>query len=129
MHRLCLVCYYFIVANILVRSFIHKVPSAFVSAVRFNHRLTKMATLIDGNAIATQIRGELKAKVQELQEVYGVTPGLAVILVGSRTDSATYVRSKKKACAETGITSYGFDYGEDVSQEELLAKIKELNEG
>jgi 5,10-methylene-tetrahydrofolate dehydrogenase/methenyl tetrahydrofolate cyclohydrolase len=88
-----------------------------------------MAALIDGNAISAQIRTELKSKVQELQEVYGVTPGLAVILVGSRTDSATYVRSKKKACAETGITSYGFDYPADVSQEELLAKVLELNAG
>ena len=88
-----------------------------------------MATLIDGNAISAQIRAELKTKVSELQEEYGVTPGLAVILVGGRTDSATYVRSKKKACAETGIESFGFDYGEDVTQEELLSKIQELNAG
>lgn len=88
-----------------------------------------MATLIDGNAIAAQIRVELKDKVKEIQEVYGITPGLAVILVGGRTDSATYVRSKKKACAEVGITSYGYDYAADVSQEELLAKVQELNAG
>ncbi len=47
-------------------------------------------------------------------------PGLAVVLVGSRGDSETYVRSKKKACEEIGIQSYGTDLGEDVSQEELL---------
>ena len=88
-----------------------------------------MAKLIDGNAISAQIRVELTAKVKEVQETYGVTPGLAVVLVGGRTDSATYVRMKKKACTETGITSYGFDYGADVSEEELLAKIHELNEG
>ena len=88
-----------------------------------------MAKLIDGNAISAQIRVELTAKVKEVQEIYGVTPGLAVVLVGGRTDSATYVRMKKKACTETGITSYGFDYGADVSEEELLAKIHELNEG
>ncbi len=88
-----------------------------------------MAKLIDGNAIAAQIRVELTEKVKEVQELYGVTPGLAVVLVGGRTDSATYVRMKKKACTETGIVSFGFDYGADVSQEELLAKIHELNEG
>jgi len=86
-----------------------------------------MAKLIDGNAIAAQIRVELTEKVKEIQETYGVTPGLAVVLVGGRTDSATYVRMKKKACTETGIASYGFDYGADVSEEELLAKIHELN--
>lgn len=88
-----------------------------------------MATLIDGNATAAQIRIELKDKVKEIQEVYGITPGLAVILVGGRTDSATYVRSKKRACAEVGITSYGYDYDADVSQAELLAKVHELNAG
>lgn len=86
-----------------------------------------MAKLIDGNAISAQIRLELTEKVKEVQETYGVTPGLAVVLVGGRTDSATYVRMKKKACTETGIASYGFDYSADVSEEELLAKIHELN--
>jgi len=47
-------------------------------------------------------------------------PGLAVVLVGSRGDSETYVRSKKKACEEVGIKSFGTDLPEDVSQEELL---------
>ena len=50
------------------------------------------ATLIDGAAIAAQIRIEVKSKVEELKALYGVTPGLAVILVGGRPDSATYVR-------------------------------------
>lgn len=47
-------------------------------------------------------------------------PGLAVVLVGSRGDSETYVRSKKKACEEIGIRSFGTDLKEDVTQEELL---------
>jgi hypothetical protein len=88
-----------------------------------------MGDLIDGTAIAAQIRAELKEKVKDLQDTFGVTPGLAVILVGERRDSATYVRSKKKACAEIGINSSGFDYPADVSEEELLAKIDELNNG
>ena len=56
------------------------------------------------------------------------TPGLAVILVGARRDSQTYVRMKKKACEECDIASFGFDYPDTVTEEELLAKIKELNE-
>lgn len=52
-------------------------------------------------------------------------PGLAVVLVGNRGDSETYVRSKKKACEEVGIKSFGTDLPEDVSQEELL-KVRPL---
>ena len=47
-------------------------------------------------------------------------PGLAVVLVGSRGDSATYVQSKKKACADVGIESFGTELPEDVSEEDLL---------
>lgn len=72
---------------------------------------------------------ELKAAVDEMKSTLGVTPGLAVILVGERRDSATYVRAKKKACADVGINSIGVDYPADVTQEELLAKIHELNQG
>ena len=67
--------------------------------------------------------------VDELTATFGSTPGLAVVLVGSRRDSASYVKSKKKACAEVGIRSIGLDYPEDVSQEELIEKIDELNAG
>lgn len=58
-----------------------------------------------------------------------MTPGLAVILVGERRDSASYVKSKKKACAEIGIESFGFDYPAVVTQAELVAKIDDLNAG
>lgn len=88
-----------------------------------------MGDLIDGTATAATIRLELKERVKELQETLGVTPGLAVILVGERRDSATYVRSKKKACAEVGIASFGFDYPADVTEADLIAKIDELNAG
>jgi 5,10-methylene-tetrahydrofolate dehydrogenase/methenyl tetrahydrofolate cyclohydrolase len=64
-----------------------------------------------------------------MQETLGVTPGLAVILIGARRDSATYVRMKKKACAEVGVTSFGFDFPAEITQEELLAKLDELNAG
>ncbi len=55
-----------------------------------------MAAIINGNAIAETIRNELKQTVDEMKATLGVTPGLAVILVGDRMDSATYVRNKKK---------------------------------
>eukprot|EP00550_Attheya_septentrionalis_P006038 CAMPEP_0198293388 /NCGR_PEP_ID=MMETSP1449-20131203/16875_1 /TAXON_ID=420275 /ORGANISM="Attheya septentrionalis, Strain CCMP2084" /LENGTH=305 /DNA_ID=CAMNT_0043992945 /DNA_START=222 /DNA_END=1139 /DNA_ORIENTATION=+ len=83
---------------------------------------------IDGKAIAATIRGEIKEEVARLvAEDASKQPGLAVILVGARRDSQTYVRMKKKACEECGIASFGFDYPADVSEEELLAKIQELN--
>jgi 5,10-methylene-tetrahydrofolate dehydrogenase/methenyl tetrahydrofolate cyclohydrolase len=79
--------------------------------------------IIDGKAIAAQIRTELKSRVSTLPN----PPGLAVILVGARRDSQTYVRMKKKACEEVGIQSFGFDYPATVTEEELLHKIQELN--
>ncbi len=82
-----------------------------------------------GTAISAQIRTELKQSVEEIKSTLGVTPGLAVVLVGDRRDSASYVKSKKKACAEVGIESFGFDYPASVTQDELLAKIDELNNG
>lgn len=100
------------------------------TSTRLNSSAThKMAELIDGNAIAAQIRIELKESVKVLNESLGATPGLAVILVGGRKDSATYVRMKKKACSEVGVQSFGFDYPAEVTEAELLAKIDELNEG
>lgn len=60
-------------------------------------------TIIDGKATADTIREELKVRVDRLSTSAGRAPGLAVVLVGSRPDSATYVRMKKKACAEAGI--------------------------
>lgn len=86
------------------------------------------AKLIDGKAIAATIRDELKQEVDELTAAGKQTPGLAVILVGSRRDSQTYVKMKKRACAQAGIASFGYDYDESVTQEELLSKIHELND-
>lgn len=85
------------------------------------------AQLIDGKAIAATIRGEIKAEVEEMKAKYGKVPGLATVLVGERKDSQTYVRMKKKACAEVGITSFGHDVPADVSQEELLKIVQDLN--
>ena len=87
----------------------------------------KMATKMDGTAIAGTIRQELKQVVDDMIATHGVSPGLAVVLVGNRTDSATYVRMKKKACAEIGIRSIGIDLPAEVTQEELVGKVDELN--
>ncbi|CAM9947736.1 unnamed protein product, partial [Pylaiella littoralis] len=86
------------------------------------------AKIIDGKATAAAIRGELKEEVEaHVRSTGGPPPGLAVVLVGDRRDSATYVRMKKKACDEIGVSSFGFDFPEDVTQEALLACVGELN--
>jgi 5,10-methylene-tetrahydrofolate dehydrogenase/methenyl tetrahydrofolate cyclohydrolase len=85
------------------------------------------AKLIDGKAIAAAIRAEIKAEVEDLRTRHGRAPGLATVLVGERKDSQTYVRMKKKACAEVGIHSFGHDLPGDISQADLLAVVRELN--
>ena len=73
------------------------------------------------------IRQELKKEVDELKEKYGKSPGLAVVLVGERKDSQTYVRNKKKACDEVGIVSYGTDLPETATEEEVLQVVASYN--
>ena len=85
-----------------------------------------MAKLIDGKAIAAQIRGEIACEVQALKEV-GVVPGLAVVLVGSDPASQTYVRLKEKACLEAGIYSEKYTLPETTRQEELFELVNRLN--
>jgi len=85
------------------------------------------AELIDGKAIAEAIRLEVRAEVDELKARHGRVPGLATVLVGSRKDSETYVRMKKKACLEAGIASFGHDLPADCSQDKLLACVQSLN--
>ena len=84
--------------------------------------------IIDGKAVAKEIRGEIRAGTEALVESHGITPGLAVVLVGNRTDSSTYVRMKKRAAAEVGFYSVDKEFPESVSQEELLACVRSLNE-
>jgi len=85
------------------------------------------ARILNGNEIAKQIRGELKAEIEELKKTSGVTPGLAVILVGEDPASRVYVRNKKRAAAQLGIRSFDFDLDEDTSEERLLGVIEALN--
>lgn len=84
--------------------------------------------VIDGKAIAKEIRDEIRVRVEKLQTLSGgSTPGLAVILVGSRRDSQTYVNMKRKACLAAGITTKTKTFEDTVTQEEILATIQQLN--
>ena len=85
-----------------------------------------MAHLIDGKLISTQIKDELKAEVVALKEK-GIVPCLAVIQVGNDPASSVYVNNKKKACAYIGIESLAYELEENISQEELLSIIDDLN--
>ncbi|VVA14186.1 PREDICTED: bifunctional [Prunus dulcis] len=85
------------------------------------------AAIIDGKAIAQTIRNEIAEEVRHLSQKYGKVPGLAVVIVGNRKDSQSYVSMKRKACAEVGILSLDIDLPEDVSQVDLIAKVHELN--
>ena len=85
------------------------------------------AQLIDGKAIAQQVRDEIAAKVAERVAAGKSKPTLATVLVGDRVDSATYVASKQKACAELGMGSVSHNLPSDISQEDLEKLIKSLN--
>ncbi|GAQ78564.1 Methylenetetrahydrofolate dehydrogenase [Klebsormidium nitens] len=88
----------------------------------------KVAKIIDGIAIAKDIRLEITSDVQKMKEVYGKVPGLAVIIVGERKDSQTYVRMKRRMCAEVGFVSFDKDMPGDASEEEVLQAVKAFNE-
>lgn len=83
-------------------------------------------TIIDGKALAQEIRNGLKLEVQELKEK-GINPKLAVIMVGEDKASAVYVRNKSKACNELGIEFEEFIKGNETTQKELIDLIDELN--
>lgn len=84
------------------------------------------AAIINGKEIAEKKRLEIAEEVIKLKR-HGVTPGLAVILVGNNHASRTYVTNKEKACQEVGMNSVLIEMPEEVSEEELLSKIGELN--
>lgn len=85
------------------------------------------AIIIDGKAVAQDVRSGVAQKVAALKEK-GVNPCLAVILVGSNPASVSYVTGKRKALAEAGMEDRSVDLPETVTEDELLAKIHELNE-
>ena len=86
-----------------------------------------MPQIIDGKAISTQIKDEVKEKVAALK-TQGKSVCLAVIQVGADPASSVYVGNKKKACAYVGIESLAFELPEETTQEELLSLIRDLNQ-
>ncbi len=84
------------------------------------------AKIIDGKAVAQQVRGDLKKEVKALA-AQGIQPGLAVIVVGENPASKVYVGQKAKACAEVGVHSEMHRFPEDVSEKTVLQKIAQLN--
>lgn len=85
-----------------------------------------MAKIIDGKAISSQIKDEVKEKVAELA-AKGISVSLAVIQVGADPASSVYVRNKKKACEYCGIKSLSYELPEETTEEELLDLIRKLN--
>lgn len=85
------------------------------------------AKIIDGKELSTQFRQQIKEQVEDLKKE-GITPGLAVIIVGENPASMTYVKNKIKACEEIGFYSKAIRLAETTKEKELLAHIQELNE-
>ncbi|MGH8261441.1 MAG: tetrahydrofolate dehydrogenase/cyclohydrolase catalytic domain-containing protein, partial [Steroidobacteraceae bacterium] len=85
------------------------------------------ARIIDGKAVAKQIRAELKERIDRMAARHGVRPGLTVILVGDNAASKVYVRGKLAACKEVGIKSEQIDLPAETTQTELLRRIDALN--
>ena len=83
--------------------------------------------LLDGKALSEKIKEEVKIEVAQLVEEKHITPGLAVILVGSDAASATYVASKAKSCKNAGIYSVVHEMPDSITQEELLETIEMMN--
>ncbi len=85
------------------------------------------ATLIDGKKLAAETRAEIASGVAQLKAEKGITPGLAVILVGENPASISYVTAKEKACREAGMYSREIRLAADTPEAELIAAVKALN--
>ncbi|HHE70947.1 MAG TPA: bifunctional methylenetetrahydrofolate dehydrogenase/methenyltetrahydrofolate cyclohydrolase FolD [Chloroflexi bacterium] len=85
------------------------------------------AQIIDGKAIAQEVQREVASDVAHLKAEHNLVPGLATVLVGDNPASQTYVRMKRRRCAEVGIHSVGVELPADASQEEVEAQVRALN--
>lgn len=85
------------------------------------------AQLIDGKALAHEVKAGVRATVQGIVESGAQRPGLAVVKVGEDAASAVYVRGKRLACEEVGINSFAYDLAQSTTEAELLALIDDLN--
>lgn len=86
-----------------------------------------MANIIDGKAISAAVRAEITQNTKEFIAKTGVTPGLAVVIVGNDPASQVYVRNKRKACTEVGFYSEAYELPEETTQAELEALVDKLN--
>ena len=86
------------------------------------------AKILDGNKVAQEMRAEMAEEIRALKEEHGITPGLAVVLVGDDPASQVYVRNKGRACEQVGIRSDTYRFPADYPEEELLGLISKLNE-
>ena len=89
--------------------------------------MANSAVIIDGKAVSQQTREKIAVETKELKEKTGITPGLAVVIVGDDPASRVYVNNKKKACAEVGFYSEEHALPAETTQEELVKLVKELN--
>lgn len=87
-----------------------------------------MAQIIDGKALAKEIRQELKGKVALFKKESGIVPGLATVLVGDNPASRVYVKNKNRACEEAGMLSRQHNLSDTTSEQELLSLVADLNE-
>ncbi len=87
-----------------------------------------MGSIIDGKAVARQVREGVERQVDEFRRAHGIVPGLATVLVGDDPASEIYVRNKHRACGEVGIASFGHRLAATTTQAELLALVHGLNE-
>lgn len=85
-----------------------------------------MVKIIDGKLISKSVKDKIAEEVKELKK-RGITPGLAVIIVGENPASQIYVRNKQRACEEVGFESFKYELPESTTQNELLELIKKLN--
>src|SRR3954467_611574 len=85
------------------------------------------AEIIDGKAIAAQVREEVRRDVETHRERFGEAPGLATVLVGDDPASKIYVAGKHRACEEVGIRSIAHELPADVHEEDLIELVEELN--
>src|SRR4051794_39059296 len=85
------------------------------------------ARIIDGKIIAAQLRGRVADEVANVKRAHGLTPGLAVVLVGNDPASEIYVRNKHTQTQAAGMASFEHRLPEDVTQADLLALIAKLN--
>ena len=85
------------------------------------------SNVIDGKAIAADLRADVGRRIALLKERHQITPGLAVVLVGEDPASQVYVRNKEKQAGEAGITSSAHRLSADTTQEELMGLVEKLN--